>query len=180
MQQILLFGPLVFINLWHAVVLIAARQNGKNWRSISESAASTRTTLLIHRIVHIAGAACFICYAIWLATNTQFGWVALALSLAAVCDAVQVISLSPKTRHYPVMSRDLHQVTAWAMAAGYLVFSVVYAFACDVRVEIIVGYIVFLFANYAWSALTKHTYFWLAQMVFFFAVSGTIVVSGSL
>lgn len=180
MQQMLLFGPLVIINLWHTVVLLVARRNGRSWRSISESATSTRTTLLIHRIVHIAGATCFIIYAIWLAANTQFGWVSLALALAATCDATQVISLSSKTKHYPVMSRDIHQLTAWVMAAGYLVFSVAYAFARDVSVGIIVGYTVFLFANYAWSSLTKHKYFWLAQMVFFLAVSGMIVVSGSL
>lgn len=180
MQQMLLFGPIIVINLWHIVVLLVARQNGRSWRSISESAASTQTTLLIHRVVHIAGAACFITYAIWLATNTPFGWVALALALAALCDATQVITLSQRTKHYPVMSRDIHQLTAWAMAAGYLVFSVAYAFARDVSVGVLIGYAVFLLASYAWSAFTKHKYFWLAQMIFFFAVSGTIVVSGSL
>jgi len=180
MQQTLLFGPLVVINLWHTVVLLVARRNGRSWRSISESATSTQTTLLIHRIVHIAGAACFVAYAIWLVANTQFGWVALALSLAALCDATQVITLSQKTKHYPVMSRDIHQLTAWAMAAGYLLFSVAYALANEVSGGLIISYIVFLYVNYAWSALTKHKYFWLAQMVFFLGVSGMIVVSGSL
>lgn len=175
-----LLAPLLLINLWHAVVLLIARRNNKSWRSISESAVTNPMTLGVHRIVHILSASSFFVYAVWLWQVSHAEWLAVVLAIAALFDIIQVMTLSKRTRHYPVMSRDVHQISAWLMAVAYLAFSLLYVLASGIGYGIIICYTALLATVFGYSALAKHKYFWLSQMIFFATVSGIIAVSGSL
>lgn len=136
----LVFIPLIFVNLWHGLVIWWAKKQGKVWRSISESASASPQSLLVHRIVHIAGAGCFYGYAWWLWHNPMLVWPATVLAIAATCDIGQVLSLSPRTKHAQFDIRDVHQAGAWTMAAGYMVF----ASAVDLTALASVAYIALL------------------------------------
>ncbi|MFZ1801822.1 MAG: hypothetical protein WAW62_03150 [Candidatus Saccharimonas aalborgensis] len=176
-MQFLAFVPLIFVNIWHGVVIAIARHRGGVWRSISESALVGNDTLLIHRIMHVVGALCFYGFGIWLCADQRFHLSAGILFIAATFDITQALALNKNTQHTPINMKDIHQLTAWVMAVGYLLFSVVFMRAVGVRDIIIWSYIVWLLAVYCCSLLIKHRYFWMTQMVFFISVEIVVLIT---
>lgn len=96
---------------------------------------------------------------------------ACLLIVASLLDILQAMTLSQKTVHAPFYIRDIHQVTAWLMAAFYLVYLVSLAAAKQVDVWIIVLFLLGIVMIYLVSTITKHQYFRYAQMGYFVSVS---------
>ncbi|QQS21726.1 hypothetical protein IPM09_04380 [Candidatus Saccharibacteria bacterium] len=176
-MQFALLVPLIFVNLWHGLVIAIARKRGKVWRSISESALAGKDTLVLHRTMHVIGAVCFYIFALWMWPSTQLRWSAGILAVAATFDIAQAFALSIKTLHAPISLKDAHQVTAWIMAGAYLLFSVVFMQNAGVPNLLVICYLVWLFIVYAWSSLMRHKHFWLTQMIFFVSVEVVVLIA---
>lgn len=176
-MQLVLFVPLFFVNIWHGLVIAVARRRGKVWHSISESALAGKDTLVLHRTMHVIGAACFYIFAIWMWSSPQLRWSAGILVIAATFDIAQAFALSTRTLHASISLKDAHQVTAWIMAGAYLLFSVVFMQNAGVPNLLVICYLVWLFIVYAWSSLTKHKHFWLTQMIFLVSVEVVVLIA---
>ncbi len=174
-----LFLPLAFVNLWHASLLAIAAVKGGLRQSISDSALTDMKLLWMHRCVHTLGALSFITYGSGLLATPKLQRAGIILIAAAVCDIVQSWTLSRQAR---AGSLDLHRThvwTAWTMAAGYMLFALVSAYITHLDIIVVIVYGALLGAAYLWSKLSRHRYFWLAQMVFFVATSILIAMSGA-
>ena len=173
-MQFIALAPLIFVNIWHGLVILTAWRKGKAWRSISESALASCRLLWTHRIVHTLGAVCLFGLAVCMWPVARFQFPAILLIFAVVLDITQAFALSKNTRHAPMNLCDIHQLTAWMMAGAYLLFSILFMQATGATNSAVVAYVVWLFSVYAWSSLTKHRHFWLTQMVFFLSVGAAI------
>lgn len=169
MRGILLLLPLVGVNVWHVLVICMARQKSDKLASISESASASPKLLRTHQIVHLLGALCFIAFA--LVSFDVLGAASALLIVAAVLDVLQAALLSAKTDHSSLNLHDRHQFFAWAMAAGYMLFCLLFARHAQVHIGWIVGYTALLLVISAWNYMQKFKHFWAAQMAFFILTS---------
>ncbi len=138
--------------------------------SISENALRSSRVLLTHRVVHLALSVSFLFYAAYLFTHGLIV-ISLLLAIAAIFDAVQVVTLSKNTNHTPMYFRDIHQVTAWAMAISYLLFSLAFALAQQADAYLMTVYVICLVCVLIGIRYARKAYFWFVQMTFFISVS---------
>lgn len=171
--QIFIYAPLLFINAWHILLLTCL---GKA-KSISESALVSHKVLVIHRIVHIIGAVCFIVYAVAIARNPDFYVTALLLICAAALDTMQVLTLNTSTDHTPMKLSDKHQFMAWVMAALYFLFALAFAITAHVPIIIIICFVLFLLLVFGFSRAKRFSNFACMQMLFFLTVSAIVAAS---
>lgn len=169
MEGLLLMLPLFGVNIWHAILLYTAKLKTGAYASISESAVVSTKLLRCHRIIHILGAGCFIAFA--LRSYDSLGMSVGVLIAAAVFDILQVVHLNQRTDHSPFKLHDPHQLLAWAMAAGYMLFCLLFAIHEHVPLVLVSGYLAALLLVAIWNYLTRFANFWLAQMVFFVLTS---------
>ncbi len=170
----LLAAPLIVGNAWHVLMLWLAHNRGQLANSISENALANPMALLVHRSMHIFLAVSFFVfsYGLW---SHGYKMLSVLLVLAVIFDVLQVMLLSEKTNHTPLYFRDAHQLSAWVMAVAYLLYTIAAAAAANVGLAWITAYLCYITLMYVGSRLTKHRYFWVAQMVFFISVSVAIV-----
>lgn len=168
--SLLLAVPLLVGNLWHAIMPLVGRKRTDFKNSISENALRSKSVLLTHRLVHVGLSVCFFFYAAYL-FNQGLIAASVLLVCAALCDSIQVVTLSRRTNHTPMYFRDIHQVSAWTMAIAYLVFSIVFAINLGVIGAIFWTYIAWLACIFIVLFYAKHRLFWFVQMAFFVSVS---------
>lgn len=173
MQNFIIF-PLVLVNVWHAGIIVYARQQGKPWASISEGALASRSVLYFHRLVHVAVSISYSLFALWLWALPGFRPAAVVLVIGAVFDVAQALALHKGTCHKHMHLHDTHQLTAWTMASGYLLFSVILMQTLGVQGVLIACYIGSLLLICLWSWFLKHRYFWLTEMLFFVIVATVV------
>lgn len=169
MEGLFLVLPLFGVNIWHGILLYLARSKTGTYVSISESAVVSMKLLRLHRVIHILGATSFIAFAVSSYSSLQLS--AVVLVLAAVFDMLQVAYLNKNTNHSPFNLHDPHQLLAWAMAAGYMLFCLLFAIHEHVPWVLVSGYLAALLLVAIWNYLTRFANFWLAQMVFFVLTS---------
>ncbi len=169
MKSVLFLAPLVFVNVWHGMVIALARVMNGSFASISESALLRGMTLWTHRLIHVIGAVCFMAFAA--VSFRSIGFCSVVLFVAAVFDIAQAVYLSEKTDHSPMNLRDTHQLFAWMMAAGYLLFCVFYAVSAQVHAGLVAVYITMLALIAGGNKLSHFKHFWAAQMLFFVLTS---------
>lgn len=172
--SLLLYAPLVFVNVWHAIVILLARKMKRPWGSISESAVASSTLLTVHKAIHVIGAICFFMYGLWLFSTQAMPLVAAVLCITSLFDCVQVMALNARTDHTPLNIRDHHQLLAWLMAISDLAFCILFAVGKQVALPILFAFLCILGITTLWLKVTKFRYFWLAQMIFF--VSGSVMI----
>lgn len=177
MAKYVVYLPLVFVNLWHLYLVL----RHKVADTISESALMTKRTLLLHRAVHTFGALCFMAYAVFLfSAASEYRFAAVVLAVAAVLDIIQSFVLTSETNHAFGELKDRHQMTAWLMAAGYLLFAVTMAVIEGMAVVAAIA-VLLLIGIVLWSHISKiKRRFVLSQMAFFVVVSVVIAINGVL
>lgn len=173
MDRAWIFAPLVLVNLWHAILITRFGRAD----SISKSALVHRSLMVIHRVAHCFGAGCFIVYAVLLANDPSFYLSAVVLVSAAIFDIIQALVLSSTTDHALLKLSDGHQLTAWIMAALYLLFSLIFAFTVGLNFVIVVGLVLCLVLAAGLYTAKKFRNLAYVQMLFFLCVSVMIALS---
>lgn len=174
----LLVWPLIAINVWHALVIVQARHESKLRNSISESATNSPAILLAHQAVHFCVAIGLFLYAVQLVSSPGLVVPGIFLSLAAILDVVQVITLNKNTVHTPLYFRDVHQFAAWVMTMSFLFFTLLFAVDKHLPMREIVILIAILLCLYAASTRVGHKHYWLWQMCVFVSISVMMVRAG--
>lgn len=157
-------------NSWHAL-LIARRKGPGRPLTISEHAVESPQLLLVHRVVHSLPIVLFMPLIIGYLLPEGHVLAASLLFSAVVFDSIETLSLNKKTARLED-KLNIHSITAWLMAASYMLYSTVISQVAGISWLIygpILAACIFLMMCAVTGAFKKH--FLSMQMSFFLLIS---------
>lgn len=168
---ILFISALLLVNGYH-LYLVLNLTTRMNVNSVSESALYSTKTLTAYKIIHSVCAAVFIAYALQVGTiDDTYLIPCILLALAGLLDITQSIFLAKKTSHAQGNLSDPHQLSAWLMSIAYVLACIIFLFKIGLWYQLALPIIMLLIVTAFWLKITKSKYYYVGQMIFFFAIS---------
>ncbi len=161
----------VIVNVWHGM-LVRKNYQSQTANTISEYAAKSRQTLLVHRLAHIIAACTFITLGLYWLLHERYIEAAYALIVASLFDALQALTLSQHSAKR-VFAVNAHSVTAWLMGIGYIVYAAListYANLGTWAIIVLIASFVILtilavIRKFNKFSIIQHSYFWLLAII---------------